>query len=236
MDHIIREVVAHAQEVAPFECCGLVVEIDGELQYVRCHNASAEPQERFVIPAEEYADAEDSGTIVMIAHSHAFKPPTASDADLVGCERSGVPWLIVNHPTGDYNIIKPSGYRAPLIGRPFCAGTLDCYELVKDYFAEKRGITLPDYVRPEGWEQSGNSILVENFEAFGFRLIELADLQPGDCLLMQSGAAVVNHCAVYIGDNMILHHVRNHLSGRDIYGGYWRKATTHVLRYVGTAQ
>lgn len=235
MNKIIRQVVAHAQEVAPSECCGLIVEIDGELVYRQCTNIAAEPRDRFVIPAEEYADAEDSGKIVMVAHSHAFKPAKASQADLVGCERSGLPWLIVNHPTGDYQIIKPTGYRAPLIGRPFCAGSLDCYELVKDWYAEKLNIILPDYVRPEGWEQSGKSILLENFEAFGFKRIEVSEVRHGDCFLMQAGATIVNHCAVYIGDGMILHHVRDQLSGRDVYGGFWRKCTTHALRYVGGA-
>lgn len=233
MDNIIKEVVSHAAQTAPNECCGLVVEIGGELRYIRCKNIAADPQQRFVIPAEEYASAEDTGKIVMVAHSHVFKPVNPSEADKVGCERSRLPWLIVNHPNGNYTITKPIGYRAPLIGRPFCEGVLDCYELVKDYFALKRGIELPDYVRPEGWEHSGRSILVDNFEAFGFKRIEMSDLQPGDCLLMQKGASVVNHCAVYIGDNMILHHVRDRISGRDVYGGFWRKATTHALRYIG---
>lgn len=236
MENIIREVARHAAEVAPVECCGLVVDVESELRYLRCRNIAADAQKRFVIAPEDYATAEDTGKIALIAHSHPYVSAKASEADLVGCERSGLPWLIVNHPTGAYEIVKPSGYRAPLIGRPFCEGTLDCYELVKDYYAIKLGIELPDYVRPEGWEHSGKSILVENFAAFGFKRIELSDLQPGDCFLFQAGASVVNHCAVYIGDNLILHHVRGRLSGRDVYGGFWRKATTHVLRFVGEKQ
>lgn len=214
------------------ECCGLVVVRDGVKSYVRCQNQSAEAG-RFVISGEDYADAEDTGEIVMIAHSHVYLPPSPSEADLAGIERSGLPWLIVNYPNGSHTITEPSGFKAPLIGREFCKGTLDCYALVKDWFKETRNITLPDYVRPEVWFEEGRSILTENFKAFGFVEIDLAELTEGDCILMQHGATVPNHCAVYIGEGMILHHVLNRLSSRDVYGGFWRKISVKYLRYAG---
>ena len=34
-----------------------------------------------------------------------------------------------------------------------------------------------------------------------------------------------------VDDNIILHHCHGRLSSRDVYGGYWRKVTTHVLRH-----
>lgn len=231
MDEIIEEVRRHSREVGENECCGLVLEINGVLVYVPCHNTATDSRTRFVIAPEDYADAEDRGKVVMVCHSHVFESPEASEGDKVACERSGVPWLIVNYPTGDFRIIKPSGYRAPLLGRPFCIGTLDCYALVRDYYEEKLGITLKDYERPEGWETSGTSIILEQFKDCGFHEIPLEDLQPNDVLVMRVGADIANHVAVYIGDTQILHHVKNQLSARDVYGSFWRRATVKCLRY-----
>ena len=232
MDEIISEIMKHAEEVQPNECCGFVMERDGVKRYVRCEN-KAEGAHRFVISTEDYVDAVDSGELKMIAHSHVYEPATPSDGDRVGIETTDLPWLIVNWPTGAYTITEPSGYVAPLIGREFQEGVLDCYALVRDYFAQELTISLPDYVRPEGWVESGRSILLENFAAFGFKETSMDDLQPNDCFLMQVGAQIPNHCAVYVGDGMILHHVSGRLSGKDVYGQFWRRATTHVLRYVG---
>ena len=48
---------------------------------------------------------------------------------------------------------------------------------------------------------------------------------------MQVASPVPNHAAVYLGDGLILHHLQGRLSSRDVYGGYWQKITTHILRY-----
>ena len=233
MKKIIQAVFEHASEVQPHECCGLVVLRKGRKHYVRCTNASSDMMRRFVIAPEEYAAIEDTGEIVMIAHSHCFELPKPSESDMVGIEQSGLPWLIVNYPNGTHTITEPSGFKAPLIGRQFCKRSVDCYALVKDYYEQELGISLPEYERPEVWHEVGRSILLENFAEFGFEQIKFEDLQPNDCLLMQVGAGVPNHCAVYIGNNTILHHVDGRLSSRDIYGEFWRNATTTCLRYTG---
>ena len=233
MDRIIQAALAHSRETAPNECCGLVIVRHGKRKYVRCRNISPTPHATFVIDPEDYANAEDVGEIVTIVHSHNYIAPQMSEADKVECERSGVPWLIVNFPEGNHALYEPCGYKAPLIGRQFHKGTLDCYALVKDYYAEKLNIVLPDYVRPDVWFEEGRSILLENFKAFGFKEITREEMRENDCMFMQIGSSVPNHCAVYIGAGQILHHMQDCLSSRDVYGGYLQKVTTNYLRYVG---
>lgn len=237
MNEIIEQVIAHANETQPNECCGLVIERNGVREYVRCANVSGNPLNQFVIDPEEFARVEDMGEIVMIAHSHCYTPPIPSEADKVGIEEHGVPWLIVNYPVGNHTITEPSGYRPPLLERPFVKGVLDCYALVKDYYAEKLTIELPHYERPAVWFEVGDSYLLDNFRGCGlFEEVSLEDLQPNDCILMQIGSPVPNHVAVYVGDDKILHHVIGRLSGHDVYGGFWRKVSTHAFRYVGEKQ
>ena len=79
MNEIIEQVIAHANETQPNECCGLVIERNGVREYVRCTNVSGDPLNQFVIAPEEYAAVEDMGEIVMVAHSHCFIPPRPSE-------------------------------------------------------------------------------------------------------------------------------------------------------------
>jgi cell wall-associated NlpC family hydrolase len=48
---------------------------------------------------------------------------------------------------------------------------------------------------------------------------------------MKCNSAVPNHAAIYLGNNTILHHLVDRLSSKDVYGGYWLKATVCVLRH-----
>jgi len=51
-------------------------------------------------------------------------------------------------------------------------------------------------------------------------------------LLMQINGKGLNHCAVFIGDGMVLHHLAGRLSSRDIYGGWLQSVTGRRLRHV----
>jgi cell wall-associated NlpC family hydrolase len=48
---------------------------------------------------------------------------------------------------------------------------------------------------------------------------------------MQVASPVPNHAGVIDADGHLIHHCHGRLSSRDVYGGYWRHVTTHVLRH-----
>ena len=220
----------HARAEYPREACGLVVVVKGRARYWPCRNI-AETNEQFVVDPRDYAAAEDSGEVVGVFHSHPASGANPSEADLVGCERSGVEWHILAWPSGVWRSLKPSGYVAPLVGREFHHGVLDCYSLVRDWYRQERGVDLIDFDRSDVWWERGQNLYVEGYEAAGFRAVDPAEMSHGDVLLMQIQSPVPNHAAVYLGDGMILHHLYGRLSSRDIWGGYYQHVTTHVLRY-----
>lgn len=227
---ILAEVMAHAAVEAPRECCGFVVQHKHHVRYVRARNI-ADADGDFVMHPDDYALAESQGDVLMIAHSHYGVPPDPSDADKVGCESTALPWLIVNYPTGAYRVIAPCGYKAPLIGRDYCYGALDCWTLVQDYYAETLGIMLPKFEYEEDWWLKGGDHYREGFPKAGFSPVPLSDIRQHDVILMQIDAKVLNHAAIYVGDGMILHHPYKSLSCRRPYGGYWQKATGLVVRH-----
>lgn len=225
-----QSAIAHARAEYPREACGLVVVRKGKEVYLPCRNIGV-GTDNFMLHPEDYAAAEQDGDIIAVFHSHPNLPPTPSQADRVACESSGLVWYIVSIPNETWERIAPSGYVAPLVGREWSHGVLDCYALVRDWFKQERGIELQNFERHDQWWQHGQNLYLDNFEKAGFRVIPESELIAGDCFIMQIMSPVPNHAAVYLGDNIMLHHIQGRLSTRDIWGGYWRKHTVKIVRY-----
>lgn len=218
----------HAAEAMPREACGLVVVRKGKERYVPCRNLAV-GADHFHLHHEDYAAAEEAGDVLMIVHSHPNASPRPSQADLVACESSGLPWVIIAWPTGELCEFQPSGYKAPLVGRVFSHGVLDCYSIIRDYYREELAIDIPDFERPDRWWHGDLDLYRDNFRLAGFEIVE--DLKIHDVILMQLASPKTNHGAVYLGDDVILHHPMNRLSGREGYGGFWKKITTCIVRH-----
>lgn len=227
-ESILAEIRAHAEREYPRESCGLVIVRKGRRKYMPIRNV-AEKNEHFVMHAEDQTAAEDQGQPVMVVHSHPNIAARPSDADLVGCEKSGLPWLIVNWPTGAVHEFAPTGYLAPLVGRQFSHGVLDCYSLIVDYYKQECGIDLPDFDRPDEWWLKGANLYLDGFASAGF--VRVDKPQKNDVVLMRVAAPVPNHGGIYLGDGNMLHHQMGRLSSKDIYGGWYEKITTHYLRH-----
>lgn len=237
---LIAEVLKYAQEPANIknEICGLIVIEKGRDHFKACKNIAEEPHLHFIMDPDDYAKIYDMRGIEVVAvtHSHPQSNTAPSISDLTACENSGLPWLIVNPLTSEHTFFYPTGYVAPLIGRPFCYGVHDCYSLVQDYYLTVHGIVLNDYIREENWWTKNQDMYLDSFEKEGFFEIDREDLRVGDALLMMLGSTTVNHAAVMVEDNIILHHPMNRLSGKEVYGGYWHKITAKYLRHKDLAQ
>jgi [CysO sulfur-carrier protein]-S-L-cysteine hydrolase len=84
---LLDEVIAHALEDAPNECCGMIAARDGEAVRVhRARNAAASPLRYEIDGKEQYAiqtAIEDAGLeLGAIYHSHTRSAPYPSQTDI----------------------------------------------------------------------------------------------------------------------------------------------------------
>ena len=102
-DEVRAALVAHAEEEAPNEACGLVALRDGVAErYIPARNAAASPY-RFELETEpENWFLEDDGYELAVFHSHVSAPPRPSRTDVenIGLWQ-GRPYLILSLGTGE---------------------------------------------------------------------------------------------------------------------------------------
>lgn len=225
--------LSHAKIEDPKESVGLLLNVKGKERYYPCNNLSMSSYQCFVLDPEDYVKADNTGEITAIIHSHPATPPTPSQADLVGCENSNLPWHIVNPKTEQWGYCEPNGYKAPLLGREWVWGVTDCWSLVRDWYREEKQIELKDYQRSMTPEEFLKNPLFEEYATqTGFRELEPNEaLQEGDVLLMSILHPTLNHVAIFLGD-MVLHHLADRLSCREPYSPWLLKCTGKRFRYV----
>lgn len=229
IDHLVELALLDAVQKSPAESCGLIIDGGDDLRYIACRNIS-HVGDQFAIDEKDYYEAEDQGQVLCIVHSHPTTRPEPSIGDLVGIEKTQLPWLIVNPLTNEFTFNDPSGFVLPLIGREFIHGIVDCLTIIQDVY-KMIGIEMPDYERDNNWWNAGKNHYLDRFEECGFYLPDdQKKLQNFDVVLMQVQSPVPNHAGVFL-DNYLIHHCGGRLSCRAVYGGIWQQGTTHILRH-----
>ena len=94
--------IAHAQEEAPNECCGLLIGTSGSVEdAARAPNIDPEPTRRYLLDPAAHVDANRSlrGTgreVIGCYHSHPRHPAIPSPSDLQDACYPDFVWIIVS--------------------------------------------------------------------------------------------------------------------------------------------
>lgn len=228
----------HAAECYPHESCGLIVMRDDGEAYIPCENSHSNRSEHFRISGEQFAEAEDLGDVLAVVHSHPNASSEPSHADRVQCELSELPWHVLSigqvdgkPEFGPVGYCEPCGFEAPLEGRQFAHGILDCFTLFKDFLWREYGIRVSEYEREDDWWDKGQELYsMDRLNTEGFFQIT-DEPKRGDIILMNVRSKVPNHAGVYLGNGEMLHHLHGRLSRRENYGGYWAERTCYIVRH-----
>lgn len=223
---------AHVAAEYPNEACGVVVQTGRAQNYIPCRNIADNPTEAFTLAPEDKQAAAEQGEIIMIIHSHPdVVSLVPSEVDRVQCDWSGVEWGIMSWPDGDFCTISPREDR-DYTGRRWVLGFADCWTLIREWYQRERGIETGNYsVDYEWWVDGKENRYDDNWQKEGFVEVPADQMQPGDMVMMQIQSPVTNHAAIYLGDNLILHHMTDQLSARVPYGKYYRDRTVRVVRH-----
>ena len=106
----IEEIVAHAREEAPNECCGLLAGRDGRSERVyRMVNAARSPLRFEVEPLDVMRTLEEIDgaglEVAALYHSHTRTAPYPSQTDVTFAEAwPGTPWIIVGLANGEAEV------------------------------------------------------------------------------------------------------------------------------------
>jgi len=227
-----EQAAIHADKEAPKESCGLLAIIKGKETYWPCENLSESPDEFFVIDPDNWADCEDEGELIGIIHSHPYGSALPSEADKASCEHLGLPFYIYSVEQKNWVDFEPSGYSSGLYGRTWIWGKHDCWSLITDYFLNKKQINLKFWERPKSIKTfCENPYFEKVLTGSGFKEVSKDNIINDDVLLMQGPDEKLNHVALYIGDQTILHHNIRQLSCRELYDLRYIEATKKVYRY-----
>jgi proteasome lid subunit RPN8/RPN11 len=99
---VIAEIVRHAREAAPAECCGLLLGHDDEIvEAVRTRNVAVQDQSRFVVDPKDHIDGRREARcrgleVVGFYHSHPRSPASPSETDRAEASYPGHLYLIVS--------------------------------------------------------------------------------------------------------------------------------------------
>ena len=219
-----QKILAHAAAVAPKECCGLLLMVGNKQVYQPCANVAADPTAHFEIAADDWIQAEETGTVVAVVHSHPQGERFLSGADRQMQLQQGLPWLLV--VKSGIRIFRPCPH---LRGRVFDYGVNDCFTLIRDAY-HLAGITFRDHPRTDIDADAAADSFVRYLPDGGFKQVSDGSLQVGDVVLTAMGGHA-NHAMLYLGNQEILHHAYDQLSRRERYGAFWQDHTHSVWRH-----
>lgn len=231
-DYIVAiqgDILAHVFQEAPKEACGIIA----KGRYHPCKNIHDSPIDHFAIAPKDYARIEKKGDIQTVFHSHVGSFNKFSPHDARVCRQMNVPWLMYCTGTDEWHYADPTG-NAPYLGRQWHYGIQDCYSLARDFYLRELAIELDDFERKEEfeWTNPNWNMFEENLESQGFITCDSPG-KKGDIFLMQLDAPHPNHFGVLVEPerNIFYHHLLDRLSEANVYGGYWEKNTSKILRH-----
>ena len=238
-DHIKKHIRDHALEESPNECCGILYQDKEsfELKALKCNNLADNKKMMFSIDPKDYLKASKLGEIISFYHSHV-NSSNFSDYDKIQSEQHEIKFIMYSLKDQKFNEYVPKGADSYYIGRDFCLGTQDCYTLGRDYYRNELDLKIKDYDRGFEYSSTNSDLYEKHYSDEGFAIVsegpveDLSTLKKHDAISMKCyGKRNPSHGAIYVDNNLILHHQVNCYSRIEEYNSEFKKRTTHILRH-----
>ena len=100
------EIIEHAKDEAPYECCGLIIGTEKNKKYNPCENLQKE-KNGFKIDPLTFLKYQLASNILYVVHSHYDQDCKPSQYDIDNCNEIGIPYMIVSYPDQETYILEP---------------------------------------------------------------------------------------------------------------------------------
>lgn len=217
---IDRQILDYSLTQSPNEACGYISVLG---RFIPCDNISPEPTKYFSM-------SRIPDNALAIVHSHPGGPFAPSGLDMRQQIASALPWCIAafDDDRSDVFWFGDEAPMPPLLGRGFRHGVTDCYALVRHMYMSIHNIDLPDFPRKWEWWDDDQTLFVDGYRDAGFSSVPISDVLPADILLFSIRSQTPNHSGIYLGRDLILHH----LSGKTEYEPSRLSTVENVSRLV----
>ncbi len=121
-----------------------------------------------------------------------------------------------------------------LLGLPYKSGSQDCYGLALRYYSEVYNLKLSDFARPDGWWNDPSMDLInECLQSDGWKNVGMNTkaLKLGDGLVFSLINGRANHCGIYVGNGMFIHHVYGRFSAEEALMDKWTSRLLMIVRH-----
>jgi len=96
-----------AEQAAPEEMCGLIIEKDGNEEFINCENFAENKLNEFKIDPKTFVKYQLISKIKYVVHSHYMQNCKPSQHDKDVAKVLGIPFLIVSYPEKGVEIYDP---------------------------------------------------------------------------------------------------------------------------------
>lgn len=170
-------------------------------------NIHEDPTNFFKVSALDTLQANREG-LLKVVHSHCDRPHVPSEADMAGQILTAVPWGVLQTDGKNASDIIWWGEQdiPPLEGRGFIHGVSDCYSLFRDFYRLEYNHDIGEVPRDWEWWEGDFDLFGSLYESKGFDEVSVEQLQRGDAIIINIGNGFPHHCAVYLGDDLMIHH------------------------------
>lgn len=215
----MKEIIKHCSKRKNEEMGGVVL---NDNSFLPLDNIAEDKENNFLFNL----DGINYGDIKAIVHSHPNSDKFLSTIDRKHQVLTGLEWWIVkNDKIYKYPCVKH------LRARLFEYGKADCGTIVEDAFT-LYGLKLPVFERSSLSDDESQGKILKSLPLMGFERLtgEHIEMNVGDVIATSTGKDA-NHAMLYIGDEMVLHHVYGGLSKRSPIGFEIRRRIHSIWRH-----
>lgn len=212
---IKNKIKQHAQKQSPLECCGFIIEKNGDIDVLECENISNDPLNNFKISARDFLATKHHHNILYIYHSH-IDETEFSLMDKRCSEESKIDLILYilkedtfkHYSSNNSNSLK-------YLGRNINFQKTNCLDLVKLFYKNELNVdlTIPQEMAQHNLFEFNDlniKLIFDYAKINNLSIINTKEIKSNDIGIFNIDNYI--HFAIYLGNNKILEQPRNGFS------------------------